>query len=119
MVAVLYGSTALLAYVLSVAAAHLLLAAGRMGQGAPCAAQVPRAPAVLPSSSPMKSALLPPAPEREVERSFLVESPRGELMQVELLRTVGYSGGRLASPCSATGFGGRWKAIAGVLSVAT
>jgi len=92
MVAVLYGSTALLVYVLSVAAAHLLLAAGRMGQGSPCAAQVPRAPAVSPSSTPMKSALLPPAPERDVERSFLVESPRGELMQVELLLPVVVAG---------------------------
>ena len=92
MVTVLYGSTAVLAYVLSVAAAHLLLAAGREGQGAPCAAQVPRAPAVSPSSSPMKSALLPPAPERDVERSFLVESPRGELMQVELLLPVVVAG---------------------------
>ena len=78
-----------------------------------------KSPAVSPSSSPMKSTSLPPAPERDGERSFLVESPRGELMQVELLRTVGCSGGRLVSPCSATGFGGRWKAIAGVLSVAT
>jgi len=40
----------------------------------------------------MKSALLPPAPEREVERSFLVESPRGELMQVELLLPVVVAG---------------------------
>jgi hypothetical protein len=92
MVAVLYGSTALLAYVLSIAAAHLLLAAGRMGQGAPCAAQVPCTPVVSPSSSPMKSALLPPAPERDVERSFLVESPYGELMQVELLLPVVVAG---------------------------
>jgi len=86
MVAVLYGSTVLLAYVLSVAAAHLLLSAGRMGQGALCAAQVPRAPAVSPLSSPMKSALLPPAPERDVE------SPYGELMQVELLLPVVVAG---------------------------
>ena len=78
-----------------------------------------KSPAVSPSSSPMKSTSLPPAPERDGERNFLVESPRGELMQVELLRTVGCSGGRLVSPCSATGFGERWKAIAGVLSVAT
>ena len=52
----------------------------------------PARPAVLPSSSPMKSALLPPAPERDVERSFLVESPRGELMQVELLLPVVVAG---------------------------
>ena len=51
-----------------------------------------KSPAVSPSSSPMKSALLPPAPERDVERSFLVESPRGELMQVELLLPVVVAG---------------------------
>ena len=116
MVAVLYGTTAVLAYVLSVAAAHLLLAAGREGQGAPCAAQVPRGVAVVLTHEVRLAAT---GTQRDGERSFLVESPRGELMQVELLRTVGCSGGRLVSPCSATGFGGRWKAIAGVLSVAT
>jgi len=108
MVTVLYGSTAVLAYVLSVAAAHLLLAAGREGQGAPCAAQVPRGVAVVLAHEVRLAAT---GTQRDGERSFLVESPRGEMMQVELLCTVGCSGGRLVSPCSATGFGGWWKAI--------
>ena len=52
-----------------------------------------KSPAVSPSSSPMKSASLPPAPERDGERNFLVEFPRGELMQVELLRLVAVASG--------------------------